>query len=34
LSLFDVVDEAEEGWAALSRRGLTAHMSPAPRNDV
>ncbi|MEZ5816968.1 MAG: LOG family protein [Hyphomicrobiaceae bacterium] len=26
LDLFDVVDDAEEGWAALLRRGLRAHI--------
>jgi len=25
LTLFDIVDTAEEGWQALTRRGLTAH---------
>lgn len=31
LALFDIVDTAEEAWAALLRRGLTAHTSkPAP----
>ena len=28
LSLFDVVDEPEEGWASLARRGLSAHLPP------
>ncbi len=28
LSLFEVVDEPEEGWAALIRRGLKAHTPP------
>jgi uncharacterized protein (TIGR00730 family) len=28
LSLFEIVEEAEEGWAALSRHGLTAHLPP------
>ena len=26
LALFDIVDDAEEGWAALMRRGLGAHI--------
>lgn len=30
LELFDVVDEPEEGWAALTRRGLSAHLPSAP----
>jgi hypothetical protein len=25
LALFDIVDTAEAGWQALTRRGLTAH---------
>jgi len=28
LSLFEIVEEAEEGWSALVRRGLTAHLPP------
>lgn len=28
LGLFEIVDEAEEGWAALARRGLDAHLPP------
>jgi len=30
LSLFDIVDEPEEGWASLARRGLSAHLPSAP----
>jgi len=29
LSLFEFVDEPEEGWAALARHGLTAHLPQA-----
>ncbi|MGX9962031.1 LOG family protein [Roseomonas sp. F4] len=29
LDLFEIVDEPEEGWAALVRRGLRAHTPPA-----
>jgi uncharacterized protein (TIGR00730 family) len=28
LGLFEIVDDAEEGWAALMRRGLGAHIPP------
>ncbi|WP_439595460.1 LOG family protein [Falsiroseomonas sp.] len=34
LDLFEVVDEPEEGWAALVRRGLQAHTPPADRPEV
>jgi uncharacterized protein (TIGR00730 family) len=33
LDLFEIVDEAEEGWAALVRRGLTAHAPQNPPPD-
>ncbi|HYF06029.1 MAG TPA: TIGR00730 family Rossman fold protein, partial [Acetobacteraceae bacterium] len=31
IDLFEMVDEPEEGWAALVRRGLKAHTPPAER---
>ncbi|NKE45188.1 LOG family protein [Roseomonas frigidaquae] len=34
LDLFEVVDEPEEGWAALVRRGLRAHTPPAERPEA
>lgn len=30
LSLFDIVDDAEEAWSAMLRRGLTAHSNGLP----
>ena len=29
LALFDIVEEAEEGWAMLMKRGLKAHSPPS-----
>jgi uncharacterized protein (TIGR00730 family) len=34
LSLFEFVEEAEEGWAALMRHGLTAHVPPPESSCV
>jgi predicted Rossmann-fold nucleotide-binding protein len=31
LTLVDIVEDADEGWAALTRRGLRAHAPPEPR---
>lgn len=30
LALFDIVDDAEEAWQAMLRRGLVAHREPSP----